>query len=266
MSTWDLCQCLHVFVGPGVSLCCLPPCIAGQLNKNITCWAQIKTHLSVSQEDVNYLTWKLGREIWLTVVGDVPVEEKEGEGRREGGGTRWAGVARIQGKLVWRKEVLKIKCVKREKGDERGVRHSRGNMGAVSDRGFCMKRRKSIGGKRRKQKGPVRQLLSEAKRVGEGMTRSDNRQRGRRGQQREQLQKHMIGRRCQILSARTHTKTRTHSVPLSLSPPHISDKSQSFSGRFQPVNLTHPTSPCLTLPHGPPQGAERGLESQKQHV
>lgn len=37
--------------------------------------------------------------------------------------------------------------------DERGVGHSRGNGGTVSDSGFCIKRHKSIGGGSRKARG-----------------------------------------------------------------------------------------------------------------
>lgn len=53
-----------------------------------------------------------------------------------------------------------------------------------------------------------------------------------------------------------HINARTYSLSLSLcfSHRHTSDKSPSFSSRFQPVNLTHPASPHLTLPHGPHRG------------
>lgn len=46
-----------------------------------------------------------------------------------------------------------LKCVKREMEDERGVGHSRGNGGTVSDSRFCIKRHKSIGGGSRKARG-----------------------------------------------------------------------------------------------------------------
>lgn len=67
--------CLYVYAGmlcigaweflTGVYLCSLPTCcMAGQQNKYIRCLAQ-RTHLSFSQEKVNYLKWKQegGREM-----------------------------------------------------------------------------------------------------------------------------------------------------------------------------------------------------------
>lgn len=72
-------------------------------------------------------------------------------------------------------------------------------MGDVSDRGFCMKgpnqsegsegNRKAAGKKKIRSDFCLRQ-----ERVGEGTTRSDNRQRGRGALQRERLHKHMIRR------------------------------------------------------------------------
>ena len=92
--------CLRTYISAGKtsvspSVCLRRPptcCMASWLNKYIR--PKKNTFVRLPLVNVNYLTWKPGRERWLTGAGDVAGEEKDGEGwRMEDGGWRggWGG-------------------------------------------------------------------------------------------------------------------------------------------------------------------------------
>lgn len=90
-----------------------------------------------------------------------------------GGWTRWAGVAESQGELVQRKGFFLKGALREGGGGERGVRHSRGNVGDVSDRVFCMKGpNQSEGSERNRKAAGKKKIRSDfclrQERVGEG--------------------------------------------------------------------------------------------------
>lgn len=62
------------------------------------------------------------------------------------------------------------------------------------------------------------------------------------------------------MNAHIHTHT------FSLTRIHTSDKPPSFSSRFQPVNLTHPASPHLAMPHGPYRGQGERFERDRNSM